>query len=1243
MVYDVSKFPDNWQPISGRPTIGVLSYGMQHSICYDLWKGIDAVARTRDIRLLWFVGDQIRCPFGDFREQANIIYELVNPDTVDGLLIWGGALFPHLDTEEIQTFCARYHPLPIVCMSHVLPGIPSVVVGNYQGMRDALVHLIDIHGYRRIAFMRGPTNEGSEANERYRAYRDVLQTYNIHEDPNLVMLGNNEHLPATLAFRALLNERGLRPGIDFDAIAASNDVMALAIVRVLQESGIRVPQDVALVGFDDFGPARAVTPPLTTVRYSFGTLGRQAADLLLTMLAGEHAPEQMEVPLNVIVRQSCGCRDATVARAAVVSERPAKQSTSTAIVPKVVQQTDVMAAIQLTLGPETAIMDGISSVVGAFLTALHEKLPDHFLGVLQETLQQTIAAEHTVEIWQNVVSVIRQCYADCLSEPQDCLSVENLCQQARVIIAKTARRTQETKHLHIAEQERILRDIGARLLTTFEIDGLMDVLIEELPGLEIPACFITLYDSPSSYTYPQTVPEWSHMRLMYDIQQRTPVNKLPDHAGRFPTNRLLPAHVFPEERQVEYVIMPLYFREHQLGVMLFEGTPREGIVYHALRTEISSALQGALLVNQVQQNAIEVIRQKSILDTFMATVPDAIYFKDRHSRITQSNQSYAHLLGLDDPREILGKTDFDFFSDQQAHIRHEQEQQILRTRQPLLELEEPGSQGHWLLTTKMPLFDEHGDVVGTFGISRDITRLKLTEQELRRYRDHLGDLVKERTAELSQAVTQAEQLNQRLQAEVLERRRAEEDRRMGEEQYRMLAEHVKDGIVIVQHERLVFVNSALAEMLGMSKEELLQQEPFRLFPEYAHQPVSARQTSKNVDIDSPARQVEMVTGSGGIIWTEIEESSIVWNADQAVLLTVRNIHQTKLREMRLEEERARLRQENQTYRSAGPDRYRFGPLVGKSPVMQRVYELIVSAATSGVNVLISGESGTGKELIAQTIHQVSARKSQPFVPVNCASIPETLFEREFFGHRKGTFTGADRDKPGLFDRAHRGVLFLDEVTELAAGMQAKLLRVLQDGEYLPLGSTAIKQADVVIVAATNKDCRQEIIEGRLRQDFFYRIGVIEIQSPPLRRRKDDLPLLIEHVFEQYGQKHASPTRHAPLHVSELPGELMQALYAHEWPGNVRELQNILHRYLATHQLADILALLGSSNRTRSRLPESAATSADTTLDDAVSTLEKRMIRDMLAATRNNKSETARRLHITRRTLRLKIKKYELDG
>lgn len=395
--------------------------------------------------------------------------------------------------------------------------------------------------------------------------------------------------------------------------------------------------------------------------------------------------------------------------------------------------------------------------------------------------------------------------------------------------------------------------------------------------------------------------------------------------------------------------------------------------------------------------------------------------------------------------------------------------------------------------------------------------------------------------------------------------------------------------------------------------------------------------------DAARWQVEMMTNTGQILWVEIEQTVIVWNSHPALLLTIRDMTERKRREQRLEEERARLEQENLSLKSTIKERYRFGPLVGKSLPMQRVYELIVSAAASDVNVLLMGESGTGKELIARTLHQTGPRRAQKFVPVNCASIPESLFEREFFGHRKGAFTGADRDKPGLFDQAHRGTLFLDEVTELTPGMQAKLLRVLQDGEYLPLGSPVSKQTDVVIIAATNKDCRSEIEQGRLRKDFFYRIGVIEILVPPLRERKDDLPLLIESMLEHYRQKHGAmydqESPHVPTDQAGLPAELVQALYTYDWPGNVRELQNVLQRYLATHDVP-ILARIGVSETTRT-FTTPASAPANIPLPEALKTFEKQKIADMLAFNHYNTRKTAEMLGIPLTTLYYKLKCYHL--
>lgn len=655
------------------------------------------------------------------------------------------------------------------------------------------------------------------------------------------------------------------------------------------------------------------------------------------------------------------------------------------------------------------------------------------------------------------------------------------------------------------------------------------------------------------------------------------------------------------------------------------------------------------LEQRVEERTAELAREKYIVDTFLANVPDSIYFKEREGRIIRANTAHARRRGLGDPREEVGKTDFDFFPEDLARRKYAQEQEIIRTGIPVINVEEqniwPDDRIDWQLTTKMPLRNEHGEIIGVFGISRDITELKQAEQELERYRDRLEELVEERTAELTRMVEEAERLNARLHDENLERQRVEAVLRVSEEQYRLLAENVKDGIIIVQNTQVIFANNAFTRMTGYSVEQLDLTDPLRLFHERAIQTAKTRLSSGVREQQPPEWQAELLVKGGQTIWVEIEQTGIVWNDHPALLLTMRDITERKRQEQRLEEERVRLQEENLNLKSTIKDRFRFGALVGKSLAMQRVYELIVNAAAAEVNVLICGESGTGKELIARTLHQVSRRKHQPFVPVNCASIPESLFEREFFGHSKGAFTGADRSTPGLFDRAHRGTLFLDEVTELSPGNQAKLLRVLQDGEYTPLGSNTTRQADVVIVAATNRTCQEEIAQDRLRKDFFYRIGVIEIAVPPLRERKEDLPLLIEHVLEEYREKQTqvqgSHFPDLPREQTMLPAELVQALYASDWPGNVRELQNVLQRYLVTRDLAAVRPLLGAAAAAPRHIP-TPVDNLPPTLPEAIKALEKRMITQMLAQTENRIGKTAERLGMPLRTLQYKIKKYQLN-
>lgn len=426
-----------------------------------------------------------------------------------------------------------------------------------------------------------------------------------------------------------------------------------------------------------------------------------------------------------------------------------------------------------------------------------------------------------------------------------------------------------------------------------------------------------------------------------------------------------------------------------------------------------------------------------------------------------------------------------------------------------------------------------------------------------------------------------------------------------------LAEAAFEGILIHSNSSIIDINPAAARLFRCEEAELIGADLRQFIPSEVHDLVlSGRSTPVECEVfrkDNTRAPVEIRTGN------------LPSDEHQVSVTAMRDL--TYQRE--IEQERERLLQENTVLKKTVQDRYKFGEIIGRSPAMQTVYELISRAAASIYPVVVSGESGTGKELVARTIHALSTRNKGPFVAVNCSAVTETLFEREFFGHRKGAFTDAVRDEPGYLEASHKGTLFLDEIGELPLAMQVKLLRVLESGEYTPVGGVEPKKADLRVVAATNRDLADLVRQRKFREDLFYRINVIEIALPPLRERREDIRLLVEHILS----RHSLGER-----IAELPSRLREMLYHYDWPGNVRELMNTIQRYLATE-----LITLPDGRRTESAI----AVSPDAGLHEAVETLERRMISDALKQTNWRRDKTAELLGIPRRSLQRKIQKYKL--
>ena len=430
-------------------------------------------------------------------------------------------------------------------------------------------------------------------------------------------------------------------------------------------------------------------------------------------------------------------------------------------------------------------------------------------------------------------------------------------------------------------------------------------------------------------------------------------------------------------------------------------------------------------------------------------------------------------------------------------------------------------------------------------------------------------------------------------------------------------------VALVLKQKIVATNMAYAQLTGYDSPEEMLGMPIGLFIDE-----SDRERFLNLN----ANNHEGILSGGTYYWkyrvrgevrhVEGHPSVFPWGKETALISTIVDITDKIRKEKELESERARLERENARLqaRIGGQNEI----FLGRGPAMRKTMNLALQMGKTDTSLVILGETGTGKSMLARVIHDVSARRDQPFVMVNCAAIPEQLLESEFFGYVKGAFTGAQGNRQGFLGAAHRGTLFLDEVAELSLSMQAKLLHAIETKKYTPVGGNRPLDGDVRLICATNRDLVQMVKDGALREDFFYRIFVVDIPIPPLRERREDLPRLIEFFLAKF----------SPLDVRpRIPDDLMKRFLAYDWPGNVRELQNVILRYLATGQAQFISpAREGVSSFPQERERErEVRPAAGETLELALARAERDIILSALESCGGNKLRAAEHLGVNLRT------------
>jgi DNA-binding NtrC family response regulator len=386
-----------------------------------------------------------------------------------------------------------------------------------------------------------------------------------------------------------------------------------------------------------------------------------------------------------------------------------------------------------------------------------------------------------------------------------------------------------------------------------------------------------------------------------------------------------------------------------------------------------------------------------------------------------------------------------------------------------------------------------------------------------------------------------------------------------------------------------------------------------------------------IHLQDPGLSIIMVTAYG-----TVENAVRAMQAGAANFVQKPWDNEKLLADVRAAVARHRAEEENVQLKRALKQRYNFENIVGKSEPMLKIFDLVAQVAPSRSTVLLQGESGTGKELIAKAIHLNSPRRDRPFVPVNTGSMPPDLLESILFGHVKGAFTSAIASKKGLFEIADHGTLFLDEIGTMSLDTQSKILRVLQDRKFMHLGGVHEVQVDVRIIAATNVDLKQQVREGKFREDLFYRLNVITIDLPPLRQRKEDIPLLAGFFLNRYSQENERPTR-------RITPEALRPLLTYSWPGNVRELENVIERAVVLSAGVEVgPELLPDQIAGRTTAFSALEHRSDASLFDIMEDCERQIIVEMLEKCNWNQTDAAERFHIPLSTLNQKIKRLNID-
>ncbi len=708
--------------MTGRITLGLQIDQLVSGYSRMLIAGISDWSRVNDVNLIVFSGRVLATPLGH-EYQRNVIFDYIEKAGIDALVMATGTQCIYLSPEQLGVYMRRFGAIPAVSIGVQVEGVPSIVIDNRHGILEAVEHLVVTHGFRRIAFLNGP-ERNPESRLRFEAYREALRVHGMEEDPDLSLPGDFTQPGARASMTAYL-DRHHAPG--FEALLAANDEMAIAAAQVLVQRGYSIPRDIAVIGFDNIQNSQFTVPSLTTIEQRLHDQGWTAGETAAKLARGESVPPTIILPTRLVIRTSCGCLPRSVVELDSPPLHVKRAARGSGDMGMVVEECLARLA-RLDVALEDPSLRRILTLLVAHAGG------DAFLSDFNDALRDELSRGIDISPWQSLLTILQGELVSDMRPAGKGKLLDRRIQKARVLLSEMLRLEQGKGWTELQGQLSSLRLVMERLISVASMEELMADLADELHRIDLRTCFIACYCSEVRHHPTDTwvIPDRAEIALACVDGIRL----FPGEAGRLfsPGVRFVPSGCLPQNRRYTLVATATYFREDQIGYIVFEPGQRDNAIYETFCVQLSNLLQGSILFSARQKVAEVRARERALMAVLMDTIPDRIYFKDSDSRFVLINKALAAVLGMSDPAQAFGRTDFDFYTAEHARATFDVEQAIVRSGQPIVDLEEmetwPDGRVIWVSTTKMPLRDDTGAVVGTFGISKDITERRQAQAQI---------------------------------------------------------------------------------------------------------------------------------------------------------------------------------------------------------------------------------------------------------------------------------------------------------------------------------------------------------------------------------------------------------------------------------------------------------------------------------------------------------------------------------